>query len=761
MHISAPGTEAMKSARRLVVCVFLSAFLCSWRPLETVCAAEAPATDVTRLALLVGIDKYPNLAAHEQLAGCVNDTRLMRELLMQRFGFPEAGIVTLHDEAATGDAIRQQFRALVDRIQLLPADGKPIQIVFHFSGHGSQVADQPTSDPDFDELDGLDETLVPSDATKQGGPEDVRDDELFAFVEQLCAGDKARVWLILDCCHSGTGARGATRFRSLTRGSMLPLEVEPVAARRVTARRLPAGTVILSACRSNEKEPEYQEGGQSYGLLTRFVTQVLSEEQAVSRLTYEALCESLSIHYRRAGISQAPTPQLEGNGRSVVLTADSSLDHQAIWKVRADPRDRSQATLAAGALHGITVGSLFELFVATDRVVDRTRLDQIDVDEDPSRTWLKVDRVEAATAGVKVVGWRQGQQIPASLPMDFTEGFAIERHHEHGGFALRARVVRAVDESEDSRALDADDPTLPTAIRETLVRGRRDESESRWLEWVSDDTACDVLIRIVDPYLAVFPATGNNVVTPQQLATRGDTPTALKGGWGPLDCRLANAPQILLDMLRQINRVRNLQSVVSSAPRKAGQAPEIKLELVQIEVDERINITADRPWPESLDENGHKSLVMRDGALYTVRVTNLAPAASQQAIYVTVFHVDANMGIDVLLPYQEGATEEQLIPAGESRLSGPFQCNAAGEQPIHGLRTAIVLATREPNDFHMLASPSLPVARGAVAPTIRLLDDLLVEKTYFRSRGGSTRMRPTQATDGWWASATIQWVVQP
>jgi len=209
--------------------------------------APEPGHAVPRFALLVGVQKYAHLAPHEQLAGCENDTQLVRRLLAERYGFRDADIVIRTNEAATGDAIRAEFSQLVQRVRSLPAEAGTAQVVFHFSGHGSQIPDQPEGHPNCDEQDGLDETLVPYDATKQGGPEDVRDDELYEFVDQLCAGGKARVWVILDCCHSGTGARGATRFRSLERGSVLPLAPEQQRARRVTSKRLPDGAVLLAA----------------------------------------------------------------------------------------------------------------------------------------------------------------------------------------------------------------------------------------------------------------------------------------------------------------------------------------------------------------------------------------------------------------------------------------------------------------------------------------------------------------------------------
>ena len=118
----------------------------------------------------------------EPLNGAVNDVELMKQTLVGRFGFPTVDIVTLLDEHATGAAIREQLTDLTKRVSELPVGALPVQGLIHSSGHGSKVPDQPAGDPNHDEADGLDETLVPYDATRQGGVEDIPDDELYQMV---------------------------------------------------------------------------------------------------------------------------------------------------------------------------------------------------------------------------------------------------------------------------------------------------------------------------------------------------------------------------------------------------------------------------------------------------------------------------------------------------------------------------------------------------------------------------------------------------
>lgn len=139
-------------------------------------------------ALLVGINAY----AEMPLRGCVNDVRLMQATLLRRA--PDAEVRVLLDTAATAAAIRDGLRWLVQ-----PDAGPPAARLFHFSGHGTFVADD-----DGDEPDGCDECLVPYDYATAGY---LRDDLLHGT---LAAVDTPAV-LTIDCCHSGTIQRSADR----------------------------------------------------------------------------------------------------------------------------------------------------------------------------------------------------------------------------------------------------------------------------------------------------------------------------------------------------------------------------------------------------------------------------------------------------------------------------------------------------------------------------------------------------------------------
>ena len=145
---------------------------------------------VVKKALLVGINQYAQPGAN--LKGCVNDALTMAKVLTEHYGFNREDIRLLTDHRATTANIRTRLAWLLD-------GARPGSVlVFHFSGHGSQVRDR-----DGDELeDGLDEILCPYDLNWD---DPFTDDELRRAIQTV--PDGANFTLLLDCCHSGTGTR--------------------------------------------------------------------------------------------------------------------------------------------------------------------------------------------------------------------------------------------------------------------------------------------------------------------------------------------------------------------------------------------------------------------------------------------------------------------------------------------------------------------------------------------------------------------------
>lgn len=174
-------------------------------------------TTPRKLALLVGINAYPQDGLFTPLNGCVNDVELQYQLLVHRFGFHPSDVVKLTDHQATRDGILTAFEEHLLK-QAQPED----VVVFHYSGHGSRVAD-----PDRDFPDGLNSTLVPIDSSlpegfpQQGGPvDDITGHTLFLLGSAM---PTENFTMVLDCCHSGGAKRGNLLIRSRAGGSGLTM----------------------------------------------------------------------------------------------------------------------------------------------------------------------------------------------------------------------------------------------------------------------------------------------------------------------------------------------------------------------------------------------------------------------------------------------------------------------------------------------------------------------------------------------------------
>src|SRR5215207_8648197 len=162
---------------------------------------SVPAAAPNKRALLIGVNKYPNLPAYSQLRGCVNDVEAMRGLLERTFKFPPDNIHRLVDEEATEKNIRAALERLVESC------GEGDIVAFHYSGHGSQMAAQ------GEKPRGYDESVMPSDSgrmnptfPRQVKPCDSRDTEIREWLSRLTRKTR-HVSLIFDSCHSGSITR--------------------------------------------------------------------------------------------------------------------------------------------------------------------------------------------------------------------------------------------------------------------------------------------------------------------------------------------------------------------------------------------------------------------------------------------------------------------------------------------------------------------------------------------------------------------------
>lgn len=138
-------------------------------------------------ALLVGINKYNK--SHLNLNGCINDLWDFYILLNGVYGIKENDIYTLTDEMATFENISKCI------YKVLRLANKNETVIIYYSGHGTQVPDL-----DGDELDGLDEVLCPHDFNWKK----TFTDDILSSLIITNAKENSNIYLVFDCCHSGT-----------------------------------------------------------------------------------------------------------------------------------------------------------------------------------------------------------------------------------------------------------------------------------------------------------------------------------------------------------------------------------------------------------------------------------------------------------------------------------------------------------------------------------------------------------------------------
>lgn len=259
-----------------------------------------------KLALLVGINQYPQMTA---LGGCLTDVEMQRELLIHRFGFNDRDILTLTDSQATRRAIETGF--IEHLVKQAKADDV---VVFHFSGYGSRVKRNPTTDTknfrqwqnSFVPVDGV----IPTNGVPAN---DLLADTLALLLLSLAS---SRVTTILDTSHIDRVniLQGNFRIRNpayppaeaanseeLAFQEQLLAQInltQPVNLNRISG-------LILAAAESDQLAMEAKWNGFTAGLFTYALTQYLWQAipPTTVQITMSRTAQSIN---QLIGINQEP-----------------------------------------------------------------------------------------------------------------------------------------------------------------------------------------------------------------------------------------------------------------------------------------------------------------------------------------------------------------------------------------------------------------------------------------------------------------------
>ncbi|BDA41997.1 Metacaspase-1A [Coccomyxa sp. Obi] len=243
--------------------------------------APAPSFTPGRKKALLCACNYRGSRA--ELRGCINDAHNLRYLLKTRFGFQDSNIVMLTDDSPNPQAWPTRANMMY-QMQLLLWNAQPgDSLVFHFSGHGTQIRDR-----NGDEDDGLCETICPCDFKTAGY---IVDDELNRLlVNPLPHG--VRLHAIIDACHSGSALDLEFKCKVKDTG----VTWKPEYTRRPACYKGTAGGEVLQIGASRDKQTAADTASLSGGISTGAATFAFIQaiERQGTSITYLQLLYSMT-----------------------------------------------------------------------------------------------------------------------------------------------------------------------------------------------------------------------------------------------------------------------------------------------------------------------------------------------------------------------------------------------------------------------------------------------------------------------------------
>jgi hypothetical protein len=641
---------------------------------------SAPAgKDVNRRALLVGVTKYDHLPKEHHLIGPANDVRLMRTLLEKSYRFPAEGIVTLTEDE--GVPARRPTRANIERAfrQLADQAREGDQVVILLSGHGHRQPENIPPDPQFPEPDGIDEIFLPADVREGEGtpmrvPNAIVDNEIGKWLRAITA-KKAYVWIIFDCCHSGTMTRSTEVVRELPPNSLIPHEELEKARARAAKREKTRGAaptkaapfiarepsdylVALYACRPNETTPECPQPAESrdakfYGLLTYALADILTNS-ATSKapLTYREVVQRIQVRY--AGRPQgSPTPTAEGKGQDrVVLGTEQPARSRLLLT-----RDKGGYKVNAGDLYGLAAGSVLAVYSPAGKDAEPKLLGHV-----------RVGVVQPFEAAVEPCAYEK-TPLARNLP-DLCSCQPVFIDYGLRRFKAAVQV-----------------PPGQAAARQKLLKALETLSgeKGRLVEIVKDPRQAEWLVQLDGDKVQLLEASANQV------------PFALPGLDSP------NLAQALRQNLEKVFRARNLIALAGGFERaryRGEAAVNVEVEVLRHKGPNDRGEVLPRPA---------EGWVFRPGDLISFRVKNNSPSLD---VDVTLLIVGSDFQIAAFYPKAEETGK--MLKRGES-LDTPPPWGEISNDPPFGQENLVVIAApakNPPVDFGALAQDGLEQARA-------------------------------------------------
>ena len=320
--------------------------------------------------MLIGISEYKDHVDRKLRWNPLHtetDLELVRNALIAK-GFKNDGIKLLKNNSATKAGIVASISELVLATQ------PGTTAVIHFSGHGQRIADY-----NHDEIDGLDEAIVPYDAPsryisgKYEGDLHLSDDELNNLLIPLRKKltKKGTLLVILDSCYSGSGLRGnqgpshrgglsviaSKDYLNELSNTQFKRDITVNFSSEIDSLSDVIGIYGSSSNEPNSERYTEEDNRRIVGSLSYSFSKCLLNSE--NDLTYNGLFKRIKFDMASDKFARNQNPYIEGNLNKILF---SGYSNQTINRIQIISSKDSIIEIDRGRLSGITTGSEIGFF---------------------------------------------------------------------------------------------------------------------------------------------------------------------------------------------------------------------------------------------------------------------------------------------------------------------------------------------------------------------------------------------------------------
>ena len=715
-----------------------------------------------KFALLVGCTEYPNApTAIRPLRGPANDIPAWAKTLTEPtgFAFPKENVTQLVGWDKDNPTTRPTRANIVAGFEALIRGVNPgAQVVIVLCGHGTQYPVLDPLDPKNPEPDGLDEVFLPADTkVGDGFPENgIKDDDIGTWLDALRAKG-ASVWIVFDCCHSGTMTRDVgrqagrlidpttfckpdqiseaiRRAKAAVKAAEAKGDRPQAAAAEEVRLRGAVGTgsvVAFYAAQPYELALDLPlpdgvdaDPGNYYGLLSYSILHALRQRQ--SPVSYRDLSWMVSAYCREVMPVGGPTPFAEGgnhlgSGGQEEDDLDQGVLGLAEWPRQADAvleKVGGKLRVSAGGLQGLTPRTILAVYPPAGAAGDAAR----------ALGHVTVETVAPTTAEVRVVAHGGGSAVDADSLPPLARCEVVER--DYGDLKVRL----AADPDPTLNAVLAE---LPREIQAMFVRSDASARADWTLRVVTEGQAAEEFgLRLQTASVLLCPGHSLAPPNPEDAAAEKTAGERLnEAGGGPRKVfgvyPVTDAKALTDSLSRDLPKVFRWQNVWRVAgglrAQKGGNAYGLELDVVCLR---------DGADPKSGVPLGRPTIV--DGQAVEFRLRN--DGYGSQNLWVAVVYLDSNLGIRVLWSGQVQAGVRLGPISGVMRVPENTLGDSTGPEGVVVFAVPQTDQKMKPEYRFLEQSPLTQSALGETRAVPNTAFERLADAAAY---GGTTRSLPT------------------